>query len=267
MLRSTFCLLRGVGESTEQRLWHRGIRTWADLRAVGEQLFPERKWRSLKEELEYAEAALAARALDFFLARLAGALRSRVLRQFQGDFAYLDIETEGLRATARVTSVALYDGAEVRVFVRGPHFAEAIGALCACRAFVTYNGATFDLPRLRGEFGLALAQPHLDLAPVMRGLGLGGGLKAVERRLGIGRCLSEGLDGQEAAALWARYSTEGDQAALHRLMAYNAEDAMALEPLLVHAYNESVSGFPLDMRCRAPGLSARRLVLESLFDN
>ena len=53
--------------------------------------------------------------------------------------------------------------------------------------------------------------------------GLYGGLKAVERKLGIPRNVM-GVDGSEAVRLWWRSEDDGDQGTLDTLLEYNRED-------------------------------------------
>jgi uncharacterized protein YprB with RNaseH-like and TPR domain len=57
-----------------------------------------------------------------------------------------------------------------------------------------------------------------------------GGLKSVERQLGIERQL-KGVDGREAVRLWWRYRNDYDDEALRTLLAYNSEDLLNLKVL------------------------------------
>jgi uncharacterized protein YprB with RNaseH-like and TPR domain len=66
-------------------------------------------------------------------------------------------------------------------------------------------------------------------------LGLAGGLKRIEERLGIGdRTGVEGIHGLDAVRLWQEYR-RGSRSALDRLVRYNRADTVNLEPLLVRA--------------------------------
>ena len=60
-----------------------------------------------------------------------------------------------------------------------------------------------------------------------------GGLKTVERRLGIRRNLPD-IDGAEAVRLWRRYQANYDQDALRLLLEYNKEDVLNLRTLRGH---------------------------------
>lgn len=63
--------------------------------------------------------------------------------------------------------------------------------------------------------------------------GLYGGLKAVERQLGIPRSLPH-LDGRDAMRLWAAYVDRGEEEALELLLRYNREDVENLDLLRSH---------------------------------
>jgi uncharacterized protein YprB with RNaseH-like and TPR domain len=54
-----------------------------------------------------------------------------------------------------------------------------------------------------------------------------GGLKAVEKQLGITR-KSDGMDGNDAIALWEDYITNNNKQALKILLEYNREDVQNL---------------------------------------
>jgi uncharacterized protein YprB with RNaseH-like and TPR domain len=96
----------------------------------------------------------------------------------------------------------------------------------------TYNGSRFDLPFIRSKLGIDLAVlfPHRDLMYDCWRNNLRGGLKAVERQLGIDRELV-GVDGYEAVKLWWRYVESFDLDALNTLLAYNKEDVVNLKVL------------------------------------
>ena len=94
---------------------------------------------------------------------------------------------------------------------------------------MTFNGDRFDLPVLHRALGVELRSyvTSHDLLRDCWRLRLYGGLKVVERRLGIARATS-GMDGYEAMRLWERYVALDDTEALVRLKAYNREDVMNL---------------------------------------
>ncbi|MEZ6183798.1 MAG: ribonuclease H-like domain-containing protein [Planctomycetota bacterium] len=144
---------------------------------------------------------------------------------------YLDIETTGLGPDARITVVGISDGARALTLVAGSTLTSAAlaRALRGATLLVTFNGARFDLPRLRRAFPeLDWSLPHFDLAREGHTVGLGGGLKALQRRLDLPRDPEvEGCDGSVAPELWSQ-SQAGDPRALARLRRYCRADVEAL---------------------------------------
>jgi len=77
-----------------------------------------------------------------------------------------------------------------------------------------------------------LDQPHIDLYFVLRLLGYRGGLKSIEKQLGIERDVEvREVEGVGAIQLWKRYC-QGDRKALDQLTQYNLADVENLVELL-----------------------------------
>jgi len=94
---------------------------------------------------------------------------------------------------------------------------------------------------LRHTFaGLSRPVLHLDLKPLCRRIGLGGGLKSAEDRLGIARPPHlRGRSGMDAVLLWRAYQGTGDVEALRFLVEYNLYDAFQLRAVADHAFNRA----------------------------
>jgi hypothetical protein len=152
--------------------------------------------------------------------------------------AYLDIETTGLSpAGCEITVIGIHlccgDETEFVQLVGGDVTAGSIlEALSGVDTLYTYNGSRFDLPFIYSQFGINLAElfKHHDLMYDCWRNNLFGGLKAVERRLGINRELTE-MNGYEAVRLWWRYVDSFDLGALKTLLEYNREDVVNLKTL------------------------------------
>ena len=54
----------------------------------------------------------------------------------------------------------------------------------------------------------------------------------------------EEIDGYTAVLLWNYYCRTKDPNSLETLLAYNYEDSVRLEWLMIEAYNQKVSGLP-----------------------
>ena len=151
--------------------------------------------------------------------------------------AYLDIETTGLSSEDEITVIGVYlcNGAESQVVqLVGDEISEEslLDALAGAGIIYTYNGASFDLPFIRRRLKVDLTDTFRqhDLMHDCWKCSLMGGLKAVERKLGIARNLPD-MDGFQAVRLWWRYVNDADGDALKMLLEYNREDVVNLKTL------------------------------------
>ncbi len=187
-----------------------------------------------RDYVEQSCHCLDRREHQFFSRHLGQKNAWRSFSSFRDSCVYLDIETDG-RA---ITTIGLFDGDSYTCLVRGESLENFRDIISRYAMIVTFCGTGFDLPTIVKSFpGLELDQIHLDLCPVLRKLGLRGGLKSIERQLGIGRAEEiDGLTGFDAVILWRRYIGLGDSGALERLIEYNKADVVNLKPLAEFAY-------------------------------
>jgi uncharacterized protein YprB with RNaseH-like and TPR domain len=141
-------------------------------------------------------------------------------------------------------SIALYDGNSIRYYVKGQNLEAFIDDIQQYDVIVTYNGKTFDVPFIEEQFGIKLDQAHIDLRYILKSLGYTGGLKMCEMALGMDRGDLDGVDGYFAALLWLDYQQNNNAKALETLLAYNIEDVVNLETLMVMAYNMKFKDTP-----------------------
>lgn len=152
--------------------------------------------------------------------------------------AYLDIETTGLHPLYNeITVIGIYITQST-----GNDFIQLVGekitgdaileSLKGVSTIYTYNGHRFDIPFINFRHGVNLESffSHCDLMHHCWKNRLYGGLKAVERYLGIERQHKE-VNGMEAIRLWWRYINDYDKAALKKLLEYNREDVINLKIL------------------------------------
>lgn len=246
MLTNTFCHIPGISPAMERLFWEAGVRCWEEFpeRAGALQLLPARS-RAVAGELERSRHHLEENDPAYFSALLPAREQWRLYPAFRDTAAFLDIETTGLsRDRSHITTIALYDGRTIRHYVRGENLAAFANDIRQHRLLVTYNGKAFDLPFIERELGIPLRQAHIDLMYVLRGLGFRGGLKGCEKQAGLSRRELDGVDGRLAVHLWYEYCESGDRRTLETLLAYNIEDVVNLEHLMVLACNMKLGETP-----------------------
>ncbi len=149
--------------------------------------------------------------------------------------AYIDIETTGLsrhQCELTVVGIALEQNGPCRIvqlLETGLSGENVLAALQGVDEIYSYNGSRFDLPFIQTRLGVDLRYSfkHTDLMYDCWRNNLKGGLKAVERQLGIQRIL-KGVDGFVAVKLWFEYANNNDRHALATLLEYNREDVANL---------------------------------------
>ena len=152
--------------------------------------------------------------------------------------AYIDIETTGLSrrfADLTVIGIALERDGQCRVVqLHGVDLSNErlLMVLEGVDELYSYNGSRFDLPFIRAKLGVDLNKcfRHTDLMYDCWRNKLKGGLKAVERQLGIIRYLKN-VNGYVAVKLWYDYVNNHNQQALSALLEYNREDIVNLQVL------------------------------------
>jgi uncharacterized protein YprB with RNaseH-like and TPR domain len=239
MLTRSFVHIPGVGQVTERRLWQAGIRSWPQALALPAPPpgFSVARWKLITDTLRESARNLSVGEHRYFARLLHAREHWRAFPDFRGRVGYLDIETDGMSASSRVTVVGIYDGRRTRTYVAGDNLDQLPEDLSQYALLVTYNGAAFDLPFLRRRFGEIFDQLHVDLRFCLGRVGYQGGLKEIERRLGVSReDAVQGLDGEDAVWLWREYQ-RGSQEALELLVAYNRADVENLEKLMEFAYH------------------------------
>jgi len=236
----------GIGPKKERQLWDQGFHGWSYLFSPeAERVLPSCELRRMRPFLEQSRESLAAGDAAFFAGRLPASEQWRLFGEFRNRIGYLDIETTGLGSeTDHVTTLSLFGGGRLRTYIHGQNLESFLDDVLEFPILASYNGKCFDIPFLERQFQIRFHQAHIDLRYVLHGLGYRGGLKGCEQQLGIGRHDLEGVDGFWAVLLWQEYQRTGNSRALDTLLAYNIEDTVNLERLMVIAYNKKIGQSP-----------------------
>lgn len=225
MLDATFQHLPGLGEAGERRLWAAGVRSWRSFLARDAVPGIGRRRKMLLDPLVRADLlALERREFSRFWSWPTG-LHHRALGEIDR-VVYLDIETYGVRER-RVALIGLSDGEHMRILNGSALDRSTLEPVLArTQAVVTFNGNRFDLPYLERAYRIERRFFAIDLEPLCRRAGLIGGLKSVERRLGIRR--EHELRGGDPLALWRSYVATGDEHFMAILSSYLEQDVLSL---------------------------------------
>jgi uncharacterized protein YprB with RNaseH-like and TPR domain/predicted nuclease with RNAse H fold len=258
MLHKTFIHIPGIGKQTERDLWQHGIQSWDDADRFEKRFgfAGPRLQSTLDEYIPLSRAAIENRDAAFFQRLTALGEAWRVYPEFSDQCVYLDIESTGLSTVFdTVTVVGVYDGKRYTVFTQGNNLEEVQRALEKYSVVVTFNGSGFDLRFLKNTFPKLVLPPiHIDLRWMSKRLGYSGGLKELERSLGIARKseIAE-IDGLDATVLWAKY-LRGDNAALDTLINYNTEDVVHLKAIMEICYDKMSERTAQFLRHSVPSL-------------
>lgn len=245
MLTRSFIFAKGLTEELERALWSKGVTSWEVLRQFPEEaavILGQSRAAKLVEQVAEAQAALAKGDAAWFKANWPERETWRLWQGFAGldKIALVDIETTGLTpGYDQITVIGLADGARSIAYVAGipqtgdeklDRFREVIKGY---QLIVTYNGTNFDLPFIEKHFREAnfrFELPHLDVMLPARAVGLQGGLKDMEKQVGIVRPADiKDMRGAEAIQLWGQWKNSGDLAAYRRLTTYCKADCVNLK--------------------------------------
>ncbi|MDP7116283.1 MAG: ribonuclease H-like domain-containing protein [Candidatus Woesearchaeota archaeon] len=236
MIQKTFLFLDGISRKKEENIKNQGINDWDGfLDADKIKGISSSRKAYYDRKIKRAKKALLDEDVDYFNAHLRFSEQWRLYEHFKEDAIYLDIETDGVGRYCDVTVVGLYDGFNTKLMIRdiNLNIEELKLVLRQYKMLVTFNGTVFDVPFLEKRYpNLFSPMLHVDLRHCCARVGLTGGLKEVERRLGIKRNkIVEDLYGGDVLRLWKMYKVTGDEHYLELLVEYNEEDCVNLKKI------------------------------------
>ena len=239
MLQSTFVHIPRVGKRCEEQIWRSDIWKWQQFLDLYEELpMPVTRKLHIASYLKKSIEEYERSNFLFFSKTLDSSLHWRAYPDCK-KIGFLDIETTGLsKQDDEVTIIGIYDGEESKIFINGKNMSQFQHEIRRYDMLVTFNGRCFDIPFLKTKFPkIHFDQFHVDLRFLMRSIGFCGGLKKIEKIIGIERKDSIcDIDGFEAVRLWHRYRS-GDSEALGTLIDYNKADIENLKAIMDFAYD------------------------------
>mgnify|MGYP001570052245 FL=1 len=233
MIKNSFVFLEKVTPHKEQSIWGQGIHHWTDfLRSKKIKGIPPEKKHYHDRQIWEALKALQEDNSSYFVGKFPAKEMWRLYDYFKDQCCFLDIETD---SHGRITVVGISNYYHTASFVQGFNLEkeQVEQYLQKYKLVVTFNGSSFDLPRLKKQLGIILSIPHIDLKPLYVNLGLTGGLKEVELTLDLKR--PPHLYGNPVE-LWNAFHASGDKEWLELLLDYNREDIENLRAIMEHVY-------------------------------
>ncbi len=237
MIDRTFLHLSGVGPVTESRLQALGLEDWDAVLARPE-IVPlgAKRLGRLIAELRACREALQQNDIRFLCETLVKKEQWRILAQYGDRVSYFDVETSDFSFDAHITVIVCLHRGQLHKFVWGENLDDFLDLLEEVDLLASFNGTTFDVPQLLRTWHIPeLPCPHIDLRWQCYHCGWRGGLKEIERQIGLRRPADlEGIDGIDAVWFWRRWTHYREDASLRKLIRYCAVDVLTL-PLIVRA--------------------------------
>jgi uncharacterized protein YprB with RNaseH-like and TPR domain len=228
-------LLPHVGPQREKALRAEGCACWSDIVSATRPLagLDAFAWDEVRAAAEQGLRALQADDVGYFASRLPALEQWRLLAQWFGQASYFDIETSGLEASSIVTLVCCFHEGRPLHFLADENMDDFLDLLEGVKLLVSFNGASFDVPRVLDRFHIPeLPCAHVDLRWLCHHAGWKGGLKKIERELGLRRPPDlEGIGGAEAVWLWQAWAQRKDERARRTLERYCSADTVMLKLL------------------------------------
>lgn len=235
MIQNSFIFLERVKRGIEERLWKQGIYSWDSFlnRDKIHGLSTARK-RYYDRKIMQARRALYNFDSTYFKNILPQSEYYRLYDFFKEDCVFLDIETTGLDSKNNdITVIGLFDGINTKTMIKNINldYKKLKDELQRYKLIVTFNGSSFDVPFINKIYPNLLPDiPNFDVKSITGRLNLKGGLKKIERKLGIRRNkIIEKFYGGDPLTLWKMYRSTNDEYYLNLLIGYNDDDIINLK--------------------------------------
>jgi len=241
MIRSSFIFLPKISNKKEQNIWKQGINIWDDflkaknIKGISKRakIFYDTKIRKAIEELKKDNSY-------YFQKLLPNTETWRLYEYFKDECCFLDIES--YEHGKNITIIGLYDGFETKTMVKNMNLDmnRLKKELEKYKLLITFNGSSHDIPNINKYFPETIPNiAHIDLRHACNKIGLKGGLKMIEEKVGIIRPIHlKAYGGDNPIDLWRAFLASGDKEYLDLLVQYNEEDIVNLKPLMEIVYKK-----------------------------
>ncbi len=231
MITKCFTFLDGISNRKQDRILEQ-VNDWNDF--IGKNVKGISKLRKFfyDQKVREAKQALLNDDLGFFNKNFKNKDLLFLYKYYRDETCFLDIEIN--RGREDIVLVGVDDGYEIKQFLKGFNLEKNIlfDYLSRFKVIVTYNGAAFDIPLLKKYFNFKLNFIHIDLKPICLSFGFKGGLKKIEKELGIERNLCYDVKHGDPCKLYRVFMITRDEYYLDLLLRYNEEDCQNLKKII-----------------------------------
>lgn len=235
MIQQSFIFLDRISKKTEQNIWNQNIKNWNDfLKKDNIKGISQQKKYYYDRKIQEAQEAIRQEKPEYFLNKLPKIEMWRLYSYFKENCCFLDVEIDSY---GKIVVVGISNYYQSNFFVKGANLDSSFlnHELKKYKIIITFNGSSFDLPKIKKQFQIEINKPHIDLKPLCINLGLKGGLKQVEKQLNLKRPAH--LYGNPVD-LWKAFHASQDKEYLDLLLDYNAEDIENLKGVMDNVCGE-----------------------------
>ena len=234
MINTSFLHFTGIGRKNVERLHSIGLRDWNSVLDNTDLLpFSNKMKTKLLSEISISIENYEKKNLKFFAERLHPTERWTILAEYFEEASYFDIETNGEPYGDNITLIVCYHKGRLYKFLNGDNLSAFLDLLDDITLLVSFNGTSFDVPVVQNYFHIPkIPCAHVDLRWLAYHVGYKGGLKEIERTIGIRRPSNlVGINGMDAILLWMEWKNNRNKQALDILIHYWCADVLSLQLL------------------------------------
>jgi uncharacterized protein len=234
MIKTSLLHFTGIGRKNVERLHSIGLKDWYAILDNPDLLpFSDKMKNKLLQELTISIENYECKNLKFFTDTLHPTEKWKILAEYFDKASYFDIETNGETYGDNITLVVCYHKGRLYKFLNGDNLENFLDLLDEITLLVSFNGISFDVPMIQNYFHIPkIPCPHIDLRWLAYHVGYKGGLKDIERSIGIQRPANlVGINGMDAIFLWLDWKTNHNKEALDLLTHYCCADVLSLQLL------------------------------------
>jgi uncharacterized protein len=236
MIETCFTIFEGISEKTEATIKIQGIKDWNaflkkdTIKGISSKrkAFYNSRILSLKQALRKDDISLLATHIPLHKQWM-------LYKYYKEDALFIDIEVTGVKKDDYVFLIAIYDGINTKLMIRdiNLNLQELKKFLAKYPMLISFNGTVHDIPFLKKRYPDLFSDVlHMDLRFLTQKISFRGGLKKIEKLLGIKRTeIQEKYRSGDIKRLWRMWKGSGDKYYLNLLIEYAEDDVISLKKI------------------------------------